>query len=440
MDSLLCNKVAQNHYTNVKESHDKSGPPTNIPKSKSIGNDVSNHLPANDIEGVSGISNKHGDNSFAARKEIKTKGSELYMEELPRANIVSATRTLFESSTHKDDPPKGNISREVMFQNSSDHYSCNTLDNGYMCINTTTNRVERDALANRMDDSTCHYTGSRADIGASDLSNRASSAEVSHEQSQDTLQGVHSTGKVCYFSGTEPQDTSPRGYECNQVDKNDCHVDSGHSAESRSPRSAVKADNQFGRLSFQHGSQVQSSSLQHTDEPSSIIDQKNQRNADLSLPFERSTHDSIYTSSESSTSRLLPWSTKRPAPEPPNEISTRKHAGFMLDSSTESTVLKGTDSSVKKSDGTKPFLHRSGPQSGAEGEDLYLTNHKEITESSPSYRDLYFTHKKDGKSGSSSSTKLDFSGTKESVVDDDDKHLLKKPPTSDNANNTIHCV
>ena len=436
MENLLSEKTAQNevHEYNDRDSQDLKKSAANIPKSASMGNDISNQLPTNDVEGVSGISYKSGDGSYTGQRGFKIRSSELYVEELPRANIVSATRTLFEGSPQRDGTLKRNISQEPVSHISNDHTSSNVLDNDYIHSDSTTNGVQRDALANHIDDSTHDDRVNRANVRTSDLPNHVSGG-ASHEQSQETLQGVRSTGKVWFSSGTGPQDTSPRSYDYNKLDKNNYHVDSRWS-DGRSPRAAVTADNQRANLAYQYGSKVQTSSSQHADEPSSIINQKNQRNADLSLTFERTTtKDSIYSSSDSPVVKSPSWTKKRPAPEPPNEANTRKHAGFTdLDNDTESAVLKVNDSSVNKSDRTKLHLDFSGSQNEARGEDLYL---KETTESSPSYRDLYFSAKRESsKSSSSSATKLNLSGTQESVVDDDDEHLLKKPSATDIVSST----
>ena len=429
MENLLSEKATQNQQTHSeKDSQDLRKVPSNIPKSVSMGNDVSHQLPTNDVEGVSGISYRSGDNNFAAQKGIKIRSSELYVEELPRANIVSATRTLFEGSGQKEGPFRRSLSPEPISQISDDQNSSNILDNDYIHVDSTSQGVQKDALANNIDNSTHHYRVNKPITSAPDLTNHFSGG-TSVEQSQDTLQSLRSAGKVWYSSGTEPQDTSKRNVEYGKLDKSNYHADSRWSG-GRSPRAAVTADNQLANSSYQYGSQVQSSSSEHADEPSSIINQKNQRNADLSLTFERSTKDSIYSTSESAEVRSPTWTKKRPAPEPPNETSTRKHAGFIdLDNAAEFSELKYNESSVNKSDRTKLHLDFSGSQNNAQGEDLHL---KEAAESSPSYRDLYFSSKKDGTSGSSSgsSVKLDLSGTQESVVDDDDEHLLKERPTS----------
>ena len=434
MENLLSEKTSQNQHTrSEKESQDLRKVSASIPKSVSMGNDVSHQLPTNDVEGVSGISYKSGEGSYGGQKGIKIRSSELYVEELPRANIVSATRTLFEGPGQKEGVFRRSLSQEPMSHISDDQSSGNVLDNqDYIREDSSSNGVQKDALANHIDNSTHHSKLNKPNASAPDFSNHFSSG-TSREQSQNALQSVRSTGKVWYSSGTEPQDTSPRNVEYGKLDKN-YHVDSRWS-EGRSPRAAVTADNQRANLAYQYGSQVQSSSSEHADEPSSIINQKNQRNADLSLTFERSTNDSIYSNSDSSAVKSPNWTKKRQAPDPPNETNTRKHVGFIdLDNGSDYVGLKGNDSSVNKSDRTKLHLDFSGSQNDAQGEDLHV---KEAAESSPSYRDLYFSTstKKESKTGSSSSSsvKLDLAGTQESVVDDDDEHLLKKSSTTDSA-------
>ena len=428
MENLLSEKAVQSQQAfGEKDSQDLRKIPSNIPKSVSMGNDVSHQLPTNDVEGVSGISYRSGENNFAAQKGIKIRSSELYVEELPRANIVSATRTLFEGSGQKEGAFRRSVSPEPISQFSEDQNSSNILDNDYIHADNTSNGVQKDALANNIDSSTHHHRVNKPNASTSDLTNHFSGG-TSGEQSQDTLQSVRSSGKVWYSSGTEPPDTSPRNVEYGILDKNNYYTDSRFSG-GRPPRTAVTADNQRANSSY-HGSQVQPSSSEHADQSSSIINHKNQRNADLSLTFERSAKDSIYSTSESSAARSPTWTKKRSAPEPPNETHTRKHAGFIdLKNGAEFSELKDNESPVNKSDRTKLHLDFSGSQNDAQGEDLFL---KEAAESSPSYRDLYFSSKKDSTSASSSgsSVKLDLSGTQESVVDDDDEHLLKKSSTS----------
>ncbi len=412
---------------------------TNLPRSISMGNDVSNHLPSNDVEGVSSISYRDSEHVFSTQRPTS---SEIHEEELPPSNIVSATRSLFEgSSTPNMGSLKRNLSREPM---DSAHTQSHRHDMDYMHDNPEqSHEVHSDALANHIGDPTHGYTANGVDLNASHLSNHVSD-EALQSDGQDVLQGVRSTGKVWYSSGAEAIDTSSKGLIDQGLphgDSPETVLESRHYGDSRSLDTPATTDNQRANLSFLHDSKVQTSSSKQVDEPSSIINQKNQRNTDLSLTYERSNKDSIYTNSDSSPVKSPPWSKKRAAPEPPKGPDLRKHVAYIdLDNDTRSAV--DNDSLATKSDRTKLHLDFSGSENNIESDGAAVDpghrnlnfphNTENVLDNSPSYRDLYLP-KKDAKP----SLKLDLSGTQESVVDDDDEHLLKKNtfPSSANTSN-----
>ncbi len=394
MDNILSDRPNQNEHFDDGYLRRSSG---SGPKGISMGNDVSNHLPSDDVEGVSGISYKHGESSsLPIPPGVKIRSSEMHEEELPRANIVSATRTLFEGSGgsgHREGGPKWN--EPVSQPQSGDHSSGIQYDSDH--TDNVANGIRRDAHANHLDSA---Y--------------RASDNVVSSNKQDDALQGLLSTGKVWYSSGTDAQDTSNQSFDKNQTERNGHLANDQQSVASRSPRTSVTADNQRANLAFQYGSRVHSSSSAHVDE-SSIITQKNQRNADLSSTFgQPTTRDSPGSSPDGSK--------KRRAPQPPSTSGASKLGGFIESETTFGSV--GSDLAPSKSDRTKLHLDFQTSQQESSSQDA--------TVSSPSYRDLYFSSSAT-KPESGLSAKL--SGTQESVVDDDDEHLLSKSSVSSHSAN-----
>ncbi len=391
-----------------------------VTTSKSIGQDISNHVLPEPTKQISPRSPPiYSDIAQDSHPLQRTNNEEkVFKDDMPKRNIVSSTRSIFESvpSTQKSDskrkaPELPKVSVATSPRDLSPRYETKSLDRKGV--------VEADG----------HKEGELGVHNGPVYLNHSLERQPKKPVTEETLQNIRAAGKVWYSTGgSETEGSSPRPSGGDSLNDKNANYTYTADSESRPGTAAVTSGSTTttsaaGRQAFLYGTHTHNTRSQAHNNKSvsptskSAVAQKNQNNNlyNSSPPISNGPQlDVINNTSNSVISPVSPVSPydslakKRPAPSPPIHASSedsKKHAtvgsvggGPSPDATSNNDTLPqhNRDHAAPLSDiSASSVRNEIGVSSGPNRMKLHLDiESKSVGPSQiaqvPSYRELYF--------------------------------------------------